>query len=267
MLYRLISTSQANLKAPAEYNNRTSNPTSLVVGLLPSKIESFNALNASDVTINILDSAADGFAEIPGIYNELRSRAKKLHDQYGGKVDLIVHLGRGPWDHATVERRAFRQDMTCGWATKEAEKGYYVNLDNDDKSAHDLGPNPWMDVPMGLNTALDVDAVVSVANASLSKHGAGRSSSKVVQVLPHFEAGNLGCGFMYYESLAHCYANGRKRDVLFCHIPRGVEDEDLQRARDAIVSVIGSGIKWLIERDEGKYSEQDISARLKASES
>jgi len=139
--------------------------------------------------------------------------------------------------------------MTSTWAGESAEKqGYYVNPDNQGAYVRDL-EFPWKDVPMGLQTEVPVQETVDLANASLKKLD-DQSIGRRLEVKPHFEAGSLGCGYAYYESMANRYVLGRHRDVLFCHVPPSGDEESIDRARTALLAVIGAAIEALQHREK-----------------
>jgi len=142
--------------------------------------------------------------------------------------------------------------MTSTWAGESAEKqGYYVNPDNRGAYVRDM-ESPWKDVPMGLQSEVPIPETVDVANASLEKLD-GQGTRKRLEVKPHFEAGSLGCGYAYYESMANRYVLGRQRNVLFCHVPPSGDEESVESAREALLAVIGAAIDALnhLEKNEG----------------
>ncbi|GAB7356761.1 hypothetical protein MBLNU459_g7659t1 [Dothideomycetes sp. NU459] len=189
----------ANKNAP--YGNATSNPAGTVAGSLPASIPMDSALNSTGTQIEIVDAVAGGFAAIPGTYADTRDSIAKIHETYSGKVDLFVHLGRSPWSWITVERRAFSQEMSSSWLREENYKGYYVGRDHNGQRVQDLGPCPWKakGVPIGLDTELDVDAVVSDANAALDRHDSG---GEHLTVKSHLEAGGDDDA-MYFSATFH----------------------------------------------------------------
>lgn len=221
----------------------------MVAGSLPTSILADSSFNTTGAHINIVDAVAGGFDSIPGTYADTKDTIAKIHQSYAGKVDLFVHLGRSPWSWVTVERRAFSQEMSSSWLREENKKAYYVGRDNNGQCLEDLGPCPWKakGVPIGLHTEVDVDAVVGDANAALDKHV---SSEEHRVVKPHLEAGAVGCGHCYYESMAHCFVAGRRRNVLFCHVPRGEDEVEIAKDRDAILAIIGASIADLIRQEE-----------------
>ena len=239
---------QANLNAP--YGNSISNPASLIARMLPTSLSTDHHLNNSGRRVNILDPIAGKFDAIPAELGTIRQRIRELHDNHGSNVDLWIHLGRGPWNFVTCERLAFRQDFTSSWLDHEARAAYYLGRDNVGQNAHDLGHNPWTELPMGLDTEIDVSAVVTDANEALKRHHKAMGSDEpLLEVRSHLEAGAAGCGFCYYESMANCFAKGRKRDVLFMHVPRHTDQDNLERARDAVLAVVGASVRALIRRE------------------
>lgn len=67
----------------------------------------------------------------------------------------------------------------------------------------------------------------------------GKKKMKV-DVISHDEAGNYGCGLIFYESLATSRKRKLKTKVVFCHVPRWKEAERLERGADFVCSVIGA---------------------------
>lgn len=220
---------------------------------MPRSLAASNPINTSGTDITILDGIQGGWAAIEASYDIIRHTLNNLHGDYGNKVDLWIHLGRGPWEHVTCERRAFRQDFSSSWLTEKAYEGYYTGPDNKKQSVPDYGPCPWMNVPMGLNSEIDINTVVIDANRGLKtvaqQHGPGEgSTAEPLEVKSHVEAGNAGCGFTFYESMANCFTAGRKRDVLFLHVPQWVTPAALEKGRDAVLAIIGASISSIMRR-------------------
>lgn len=75
----------------------------------------------------------------------------------------------------------------------------------------------------------------------------GDTESKVmgkeIEIKPHLEAGDVGCGFTFYESMANCHATGMRKRVLFCHVPSDVDDEGIATSRNALLAVIGAALQ------------------------
>lgn len=101
---------------------------------------------------------------------------------------------------------------------------------------------------------MDIDTVADGATAILktrSQFGASdRSknepsdpkSSSPIEIRPHNEGGPYLCGFIHYESLANCYVNKRRPNVLFCHIPGEDDEKSMNRVKDAILAIIVSAV-------------------------
>lgn len=246
------------------------------------------------VKVQILNPTADeGQEGVPVEYAEVRSYVAELYDQNFGTiaeklrkqpvhkldptisdeavkehvsskkpVDLIVHLGMADgWDFISVERSAYKQGFSSSWwGPLESKMGYYMIPDNAGRTILNAGPCPWLTTPMGLQTAFDVDNLVANANMRLHQYSSiadpltGVSRSKHIPVKAHAEPGSYCCGFIYYESLAHCWIREKDPDVLFCHVPGYKDDGSLRDARDAIIAVIKEAVTQLLARKESTRS-------------
>ena len=190
----------------------------------------------------------------------VRGRLKELHLEYGSKTDLWVHLGQWAMDFVACERRAFRQDFDSSWNHYMGDKHYYTYPDSDGRSVDDLGANPWLNAPMGLHSEVPIDETVSFANLALM-HG-----ERPLKVASHFEAGAAGCGYTFYESMANCFVAGRQRNVIFVHIPSSVDVVSLEKAKDAVLAVIGAAIDALIKKKVESHQSKEESMRQLAQE-
>lgn len=173
------------------------------------------------------------------------------------KADLIVHLGMADgWDFISVERGAYKQGFSSGWwGPLESMMGYYMIPDNVGQTILNSGPCPWLTTPMGLQTSFDVDELVDKANlrlhddrSSIFLTNTGNPGPVYLPIKAHAEAGSYCCGFIYYESLAHCWIRGRDPNVLFCHVPGYTDDASLLSGRDAVVAVIKEAVTQLVAR-------------------
>lgn len=231
-------------------------------------------MNPTSATINIIKTAVGDAAYFKTEYAYIRQSMKELHKKYDKDAILFVHLGQAAgWDFCSIERVAYKQGMTSTWWTGREQKGYYMIPDDKGETITDAGPCPWNDVPMGLQTALDVDAVVEGAREiqavrhtfqSGSKHDTKDTevasvSTKPLPVKAHSEGGPYCCGFIHYESLGNCYVNHVKPNVLFCHIPGELDQTSLERAKDAVLAVIVSAVNEIL-RPQRKHSGIDESA-------
>ena len=183
---------------------------------------------------------------IPSEWGSIRRRVKELHDKYGSSVTLWIHLGQWPNDYVSCENGAFRQDFVSSWNHHMGDKHYYSIPDGFGRSLDDLGPNPWLALPIGLHSEVPIHATILAANSSLEK------DSDPLRVASHFEAGAAGCGFTFYESMANCLVAGRRRDVIFVHVPPDADTASLEKGRNAVLAIIGGAIQALSERQTDK---------------
>lgn len=221
--------------------------------IVPEKLPARSAANPSDIDITVVPTGNP----VPTTYAGMRAHIKELHDNPStSDADLYVHLGRASvFDYVSVERAAFRQDMTSNFwqgARPGTSREYYSYPASDGKNVNDIGPCPWTDLgaPLGLSPAVDTMTVVENATEILSANK--EVTSKRLTIKEHFEAGYFGCGFVFYESMANRDVKGKEINVLFCHVPGSTEKEELERARDAVVAVIVAAAKEFTNPDR-KY--------------
>ena len=164
----------------------------------------------------------------------------------------MLHLGMAAgWEFYSIERYAYKAGFTSTWWGKSGEGEGYYNKTRDvkGKTAKDIseseGRDQWLDAPMGLETSVDVDKVVTVAAGSFDgNRGVGREA----KILPHHEGGTYCCGFIYYESLATCWKRGLKTKVLFSHVPGWTDDKSLEMGREAVLAIIGAACEQIVDR-------------------
>jgi hypothetical protein len=238
--------------------------------------------------INILNpTAATPDSYIPTEYGRVRQYVHDLHNPAtdGIKPDLMIHLGQGPpviW----IERFAFSQAMSSNfWTEYGYKEDYYRVPDNIGETIDDVdgGLDPWaaQGVPIGLCTALNVDGVLAYAlearrlrnleaveleeflqptpQASQStvtdrEVQLGIAGTQEIQIFAHHEPGPYLCGFIYYESLANCYVQKKRADVLFCHVPRVLEPEEVKKGAEAVECIIIGAVKHLLDREEYEFA-------------
>ncbi|KAG4440553.1 hypothetical protein IFR05_003969 [Cadophora sp. M221] len=237
------------------------NTSHLVTQHLPSNIPANHPLNPTGLPIRVLNPTSGPDCAVKAEYAYIRSYVKTLHapSQESNNLDAIVHLGMADgWEWYTVEERAFKEGMSSTWWGESAQAGYYMVLDDAGKTVLDIKGEDeglWEGSPVGIMTRLDVNRVVCdakrVVNAdfvdALKKvDGDTNVEGKLkVQIIPHFEAGNYCCGFMYYESLATCLRRKLDTKVVFCHIPGWRDEERLRRGADVVCAVIGAICKQI----------------------
>lgn len=142
----------------------------MIARSLPTSIHASHPLNPTGHDIDVLDGVKGGWAEMSAGHRQIRETIRTLHIDHGKEVDLFIHLGRGPWNFFSLEKLAFRQDMTTSWILSDAGQkvGYYVNPDNNDSYVRDM-PFLWQDIPMGLRTEVPVLETAELASDLLQK--------------------------------------------------------------------------------------------------
>jgi len=240
--------------------------------------------------INIINpTAATPHSYVPTEYGRVRQYVHDLHNPTVGgdrdqiKPDLMIHLGQGPpviW----IEKFAFSQAMRSNfWIEFGYGEEYYRGPipDNIGQTIDDVdgGLDPWAakGVPTGLCTALNVDAVVAYALEARKLRGLEAVGVKEIlrptpehpqstdsgseaeqntrgigeiQMVAHHEPGPYLCGFIYYESLANCYVQKKPANVLFCHVPRVLEPEEVKKGAEAVECIIIGAVQHLLDREE-----------------
>ena len=106
----------------------------------------------------------------------------------------------------------------------------------------------------GTSQRVPIDITVDGANKAIEKYSSSSSSSlqdpkrQPYHVKSHCEPGGHACGLMFYESLANCYVNNQKCDVIFVHIPPRYEQISYERTRDTVLAIIESAMAALTNR-------------------
>ncbi|KAH7413381.1 hypothetical protein BKA64DRAFT_660914 [Cadophora sp. MPI-SDFR-AT-0126] len=219
------------------------NTSHLITQHLPSHIPASHPLNPTNLPIRILNPTSGPNSAVKTEYAYIRSYTKTLHaeSQKTNNLDAIVHLGMADgWEWYTVEERAFKEGMSSTWWGESAKEGYYMVLDDAGETVLDIkgeDEGMWKGSPMGLVTGVDVEKVVGDAKRAVN---AEDEEKLKIQIIPHFEAGNYGCGFIYYESLATCLKRKLDTKVVFCHVPGWRDEMRLKRGADVVCAIIGA---------------------------
>ncbi|KAK0127873.1 hypothetical protein ONS96_007374 [Cadophora gregata f. sp. sojae] len=230
------------------------NTSHLITQRLPDHIPANHPLNPTGLPIRIINPTCGPNSAVKSQYAHIRSYVKTLHadSQETNQLDAIVHLGMADgWDWYTVEKRAFKEGMSSTWWGESAREGYYMVLDDAGKTVLDIKGKDkgiWEGSPMGLMTGVNVEKVAGDASRAINADSAkgiqdlgGQEKEKLkVQIIPHIEAGNYCCGFIYYESLATCLKRKLDTKVVFCHVPGWRDYERLKRGSDVVCAVIGA---------------------------
>ncbi|KAE9372001.1 peptidase C15, pyroglutamyl peptidase I-like protein [Stipitochalara longipes BDJ] len=228
-----------------------SNTSHLLTKHLPSHLSVINKYNSTSLPIRILNPTAADEQYVKTEYAYIRTYIQDLYDKYQDEVDAIVHLGMANrWEWYSVEERAFNEKFTSDWwCQQEADVGYYMVPDAAGKTVKDIskeeGKGMWDDMPLGLkaagvNVRIIVDDVKKVVNFESEEERRKEKEKVKIDVISHDEAGNFGCGFIFYESLATCRRRKLNMRVLFCHVPGWSDSERLERGADFVCAVIGA---------------------------
>ncbi|KAL2066653.1 hypothetical protein VTL71DRAFT_2725 [Oculimacula yallundae] len=242
------------------------NTSHLVTQHLPNNIPANHPLNPTGLPIRTLNPTSGPDSAVKSEYAYIRSYVKTLHapSQEVNTLDAIVHLGMADgWEWYTVEERAFKEGMSSTWWSERAKSGYYLVPDDTGKTVLDItgkDAGMWEGSPMGIMTRLNVDKVVADAKSSLisdnvkQKEVLGDGKELDVQIIPHFEAGNYCCGFIYYESLATCLKRKLDTKVVFCHVPGWRDEKRLKRGADVLIKVeqVEEGVSHCRSRVSGR---------------
>lgn len=234
-----------------EENDNTSH---LITQHLPDSLPASHPLNPTRLPIRILNPTAPAGRYVKTEYGYIRPFIQRLYDEFttdpgtgGCTLDAVVHLGMADGFRAyTVEERAFSERMSSNWWPDQLgqDTRYYLLPDDAGRTVEDItvdeGKDLWRDAPTGLAAGVDVSRVASDAVRAVNSLG---GEKKVVSIVPHFEAGPLGCGFIYYESLATCRKRKLATKVVFSHVPSWKDEPSLRRGAEAICAIIGAVCK------------------------
>ncbi|KAL2255478.1 hypothetical protein VTK26DRAFT_3268 [Humicola hyalothermophila] len=148
-------------------------------------------------------------------------------------IDFAIHIGMaGPRHFYSVERRGHRDDYALPDVDGE-------HLCDSERRARE-GPDwVWEGVPAELLTAFDLDDVARRWRGFCPKHMDLRISE---------DAGHYLCDFIYFSSLAHLYKAGRKRKVLFLHVPSDASEQSVALGRELLLQLIRSVVESEIAR-------------------
>lgn len=234
------------------------NTSHLITKLLPSHLSVLSPYNPTSLPIRILNPTSPDGQYVKCEY-AVRSFIQDLYDKYQDEVDAFVHLGMADgWEWYSVEERVFNERFTSNWCgADEAEVGYYMHHDAEGKTVRDIGEKVgkgmWDGMPLGLkaagvNVRIVVDDVRKVVNHEAGEEHEDNGKKKMkVDVISNDEAGNYGCGFIFYESLVTCWKRKLKTRVVFCHVPGWKEPERLGRGADFVCSVIGAVCRQVMQ--------------------
>lgn len=227
------------------------NTSHLVTQRLPDTLPASHPLNPTHQSIQILNPTAPRGKYVKTEYAYIRSFIQGLYDEFTDAetgecaLDAVVHLGMAEgFTSYTVEERAFNEKMSSNWwpGLVGQSTRYYCVPDDAGRTAADItkdeGKGRWRDAPMGLSANFNVSEVTK--DAVCAVNSLGGEEKKKVSIVPHFEAGPMGCGFIFYESLATCHTRKLSTKVAFSHVPSWKDEMSLQRGADAVCAIIGA---------------------------
>jgi len=58
------------------------------------------------------------------------------------------------------------------------------------------------------------------------------------------------CGCIHYEALANCYIQKKPANVLFCHVPRVLEPEEVKKGAATVECIIIGVVRHLLDKEE-----------------
>jgi hypothetical protein len=253
------------------------NSSNLIARMLPDHLEIQHTTSAlvekQNIRINIMNpTAATPTSYVLTEYGYVRHYVRELYARYfdgpakASTPDLIIHLGQGP-PELWIERFSFSQSMrSTWWSDLESERGYYRIPDKIGQTIDDIddGNDVWAEqnVPAGLSTSMNVDALHAGALRyqaidrarwqSLGSAGAlvDTKPGHEIRLVTHHEPGSYLCGFIFHESLANCYVRKIRPDVMFCHVPRVLEHDEVKRGVDAVSYVIMGAVESMLDREK-----------------
>jgi pyroglutamyl-peptidase len=62
------------------------------------------------------------------------------------------------------------------------------------------------------------------------------------------DAGRYLCDFIYFSSLAHLYKTGRRRNVLFLHVPSDASEHSIEVGRELVLQLVRAMVESEVER-------------------
>ncbi|KAF4123437.1 hypothetical protein GMORB2_6138 [Geosmithia morbida] len=222
------------------------NPSYEIARGLPSNLTASSA-DGKDVDVRILVHPE----AIRVSYKRVRDLVPTLWDGEGegeggegrGKAgqewrspDLVLHIGMaGPRSYYQIERRGHRR----GYRSKD--------VDGEDLSPEadgTLGPEEWIwyGCPDEIESDLDVADVLD----RWRRYAHGLADLRLSD-----DAGHYLCDFIYYSSLAHLWKAGRRRAVLFLHVPADAGDDSVRLGRRLAVDLVRSMVESEMGEDEG----------------
>lgn len=179
-------------------------------------------------------------------YDEVRALIPKLHEDYAGTVDLVLHIGMASGrKFYCIERYGHRD-------------GYRKNKDLDGKMpSQDEGETLFGDCPATMTTSLDYDTTLLNWQCNLLDIPEGKPGHDV-DSRPSEDAGHYLCDYIYFNSLAYTGRRSGKleggdndaRPVLFLHVPAESDGDMIERGRAVTIALIQAMAETFQRRQE-----------------
>lgn len=148
-------------------------------------------------------------------YNEVRELVPRLHQEYRGTVDVVLHIGM-------ASGRSYYCIERCGH-----RDGYTKNKDLDGIiPPKDEGETLFPDCPSTMTTSLDYHNILLNWDVNLISTPAGSPGHRA-EIRASDDPGHYLCDYIYFNSLATSArrsgnfesTNDESRPVLFLHVP------------------------------------------------
>ncbi|KAF7185785.1 Pyroglutamyl-peptidase 1 [Pseudocercospora fuligena] len=181
-------------------------------------------------------------------YDEVRDLVPKLHQEYAGTVDVVLHIGMASGRKFYALERYGHRD------------GYDKNKDLDGRMpGADEGKTTFGDCPATMTTSLDYENVLLNWQVNLLSIPEGRPGNGA-EARPSEDAGHYLCDYIYFNSLAHCGRRSgdmegggdKARPVLFLHVPAESDPDMIKKGTEVTIALIHAIVDNFCKRQVGR---------------
>ncbi|EME81121.1 uncharacterized protein MYCFIDRAFT_28580 [Pseudocercospora fijiensis CIRAD86] len=181
-------------------------------------------------------------------YDEVRDLIPKLHQEYAGTVDVVLHIGMASGRKFYALERYGHRD------------GYDKNKDLDGRMpGADEGKTTFADCPPTMTTSLDYENVLLDWQVNLLSIPEGRLGNGA-DARPSEDAGHYLCDYIYFNSLAHCGRRSgamegggdKARPVLFLHVPAESDPDMIEKGKEVTIALIHAIVDNFCKRQFGQ---------------
>ncbi|OJJ45419.1 hypothetical protein ASPZODRAFT_590114 [Penicilliopsis zonata CBS 506.65] len=201
---------------------------------------------------------------IPVAYSTVRTTVPAIIENFkeahgGRRPDLIIHMG-------IASTRAYYSVET------QAHRDSYLIADINGQSGYDDGERLWRE--QGRPFRLKPGPAAAFSSLSLSSsqrpvavpEATGQPGAHAYMPDAHFleqwksfspleadiriseDAGRFLCEFIFYTSLSQAWADGEDRNIIFFHVPRSCQDQDIKLGREITIGLIKTLVTcWIDE--------------------